>query len=245
MYANPNARLLFQLARASVGRAPRDSETVASDTDVVESPTRTLSDESLLRHINVAQRDAAETVKAMYLPALVSAYSGALSGLSQPDMARPLRGRVERQDSDGNWQVCARRTAAEHTALEAGGRVATEESPAYVYDGGTLEVYPGSDPTVRLDYVAYPGEITLSDVPSDTWHISGGDSLSVGAALTPALAMYVTAKAQRSIGRPGMHEAYMGLYERLRRPYLRTTQIGYSEGEARRRFSELEVNTEV
>lgn len=244
MFSDLNARLLFEVARTNIDRVPLSGETTERDEDVLESPSRTVPDEALLRYIDGAQRECAEEVKAMYLPSLVTTYTGSLSSLDQTKLARILPARVERDDNE-TWQTCTRRSVAEHNYLEASGRKATPARPTFTFGGGTLDVYPGDDPEIRVDYVGYPDPITMSDVSSDPWHVGGADSLDVESVLGGAIAMYVTAKAQRSLDRYGMHSLYMSLYERLRRPFLRTMRIGREEEYGRSRVDEPEVNTEV
>lgn len=244
MYAQPNARLLIDVARTNIDRIPLSGEVTDRDEDVLESPSRTVSVASLLQYINDGQRLLAEECKAMYLTSLVTTYSGALSGFDQELMARPLVGRVERDDG-GEWQGARFRKVAEHNYLESSGRSASPQNPAYTYDGGEINVYPGDDPTVRIDYVQYPAKITVSDVPSDSFYVSGSDALDVGALLTGPLAMYVTAKASRSIERMGMHDLYMDFFARLVRPLERTWRLGAPEQYGRSRVDEPESNTEV
>lgn len=244
MLKSANARVIFEVARTNLDRVPLAGETTKRDEDVLESPSQTVSDEALLGYINDGQTQMVEEVKAQYLQGLITTYSGVLSGLDQKKMVRPLVGRVERNDG-GTYQICTYRPIAEHNYLESSGREATPKNPVYTYDGGKLEVYPGSDPDVRIDYVAYPSDLTTSDVPSDTWYVSGSDDLAVGAVLTGPLAMYVTAKAQRSIERYGLHDLYMQLYRRLYQPFKRTWRLGRPEEYGRSRVDEPEVNTEV
>lgn len=244
MYAEPNARLLFQIARVNIDRVPLSGEVTQRDEDVLETPSRTVSDETLLQHINDGQRLLVEECKEIYLGDLTATYNGSLSSFDQSLMARPLVGKVERDDS-GTWRGARRRSIAEHNYLEDSGRAATPRKPAYTYDGGELNVYPGSDPTVRVDYVEYPSKITVSDVPSDTFYVAGSDSLSVGAQLVGPLALYVTAKAQRAIERVGFHQLYMDLFDRSIRPFQRTWRFGRPEDYGRSRVQEREVNTEM
>jgi hypothetical protein len=245
MYLFPNARLVFEVVRTNIDRIPLAGEPTERDEDVLEGPSRTVSDETLLPFLNDAQRIIAEEVKGMYLQGLIDLYSGALDSFDQTGMVRPLRGRVERDDS-GTWRECRRRETGEHNYLQGSGRKATPERPVYTFDTGELKVFPGPNPTVRVDYVSEPDEITLGGVPNDPFFERGSDELEVGSDLTGPVIMYVTAKAQRTIGRMGLHDVYMSLFERLLRPFRRTWRIGRREKyEQQVRVDEPEVNTEI
>lgn len=245
MYASSNARLLIRIARTNLDRIPLSGEPTERDEDVLESPSRTVGTEKLLSLLNDGQALIAENAKAMYLEPLISRYTGLLSGFDQSSMARPLPGRVYRSDSQGNPVGARRRSYAEHNYLESSAREATPKDPAYTYDGGKLQVYPGSDPDVDVFYIEYPARITTGDVPDSPWHVSGDDSLEVGDVLAGPLAMYLTAKTSRSIERIGVHDLYMNLFERLFRPYRRTWRLGRPDDYQRSRVDEKEVNTEV
>lgn len=236
MYAFANPQLVFEVVRTNLDRVPLSGEVTERDEDVMESPSRTVSDKQLLQYINDGQRLLTERVKALYLQSLVNTYTGPLSGFDQEDMARPLVGRVERRSSN-TYYSARQRDVAEHNYLESSGRKATPKRPAYTVDGGFLEVYPNGDPTVRIDYVAYPDKFELG---SDAFQ-----PLDVSFILTGPLIMYVTAKAQRSIERIGLHDLYMNLFERLVQPFGRGWRIGRPDDYGRSRPDELEVNTEV
>jgi len=159
-------------------------------------------------------------------------------------MVRPLPGRVYRDD-DGTLRGARKRNAAEHGYLESAGRQATPKRPAYTYDGGKIQVYPGSDPTVEISYVSRPSRIGIGDIPEKPFYEPGTDDLDVGSQLLGPLVLYVTAKASRPLERIGAHNLYMTLYERTLRPLSRTWRIGRESNYQRGRTDEQEVHMEV
>lgn len=246
MYDVRNARLVFEIVRTNIDRIPLSGETAERDEDVLESPSRTVSDEMLLSALNDARRICHEEAKALYLQNKISTFNGPLSNLDQEDMLRPLPGRVYREDGSGTLRECRRREVGEHNFLEDSGRKATPQRPAFTFDGGTLRVYPGPSPTVEVSYIQEPDDITLSDIPDAVWHEAGSDSFLLGPELLPAIVMYVTAKASRSIERIGQHDLYMDFFERLLRPFRRSWRLGRREKYERQvRVDEPEVNTEI
>jgi hypothetical protein len=213
--------------------------------DVVNSPSRTVSLEALLRWIYQGELFLAENVKGQYLTQLSAEHVGPFDNLDLSGVLRPLFGRVERRDPETlTYYRCIYRTMSEHRRLEASGRGATTEAPAYTYDGGALRIYPGGEQFVRIAYVQYPGRIAPSDVPDAPWIESGTDTLSIDPVLLPCLCLYVTAKAQRSLGRVMLHAWYTSLMQQWLRPLSRDFRIGTQNSIPPMRGFDREVNTE-
>ena len=212
---------------------------------MLESPSQTISTEALLRWIYQAEVEAARSCKAMYLNGLQDTYEGALSGFDQSLMLRLQQGRVERQES-GVWYGCQYRTLAENNYAERGGtgRASTPMRPAYTYETGEVNVFPGPDPTVRIHYIKFPEEIAVTDVPSTPSHVAGADSLSVSWVLAGRVEAHVTALAKRSLRRVSDHDAQRQLASFYEAPFTRSLRIGRPEQYGRSRVDEPDENTE-
>lgn len=246
MLHTPNARYVLAAARASVDRTPLDGEEVTEDVDVLESPSRTIATHTFLRWIYQGELYLAERAKGQYLTGLTETYQGPYPAFAQDEMVRPLLNRVERQDDSGAWRRCLYRSASEHRRMEASSREATETVPAYTYDGGLFVVYPntGGPATIRIAYIGYPSRLTATDIPDAPWVEPGGDTLSIDPVLLPCLSLYVTAKAQRALGRVTMHAWFMQLMEQWLRPLARDFRIGTPDAVRSMAGLDREVNVE-
>ena len=224
----------------TIDRVPFSGEVTARDEDVLESPSRTVADTFVYDQIHAAQRDLIETCKALYLMGSITTFEGAWSTFKSghaSQMMRPLIGRIYRKE-DGDFIPCRHREKGLHRFLESTGRSATPHHPAFVWDEHALEIYPEPTGDVRVPYLTAPTRPT-----------SDYDELVVEDVLETAVLAYVTSRAQRELGRYGLHKLWKQLYERFTRPYLRTFRVGrpseygLGDSEAVKRVDEPEVNS--
>jgi len=190
------------------------------DSNVVDTGSRTVSDETLLRFINQVQRLIVHGCKSFHLQSSTDISTIAGPSLTMDEnTGRVIHGRIQRIKDDDTKVRVRYRELAEHQTLETSGRSATEDYPAYLYNDYELDIYPTPTNGTVVEYVVTPPTITIEQ------HVLGA-TLTIDDRFEPSVVAYVSSKAFRSLGEDEMSEVWFDLYKRKIQPFLTGVRIG-------------------
>lgn len=227
---------IIRQLRRQMGILQAPGESVSTSAQVIESATRNLSDEKLLKLSHEVETYLVGACKAQWLPGAIVDATVDPSSVSLSSVGRFLS--VERAGVH-----CRPFTTQQHLQKEVDRMPATEAAPRYTIDTGALLVFP-SAPSVRVRYVrAVPPEISLSAYGTGSDETTLDDMLALPFLLSLAslaegvLAEEVPERASRA-------KNYRDLRDQFIKPFLLTWRSGLPDEYAAGRVEDPETDTE-